>query len=85
LGLLPQPVRSPSNYRLYTQKDVLRLQRIVALKQQGFQLKLINLARSCGSSPILGAGAATKNNWTAQTIGCFFNWKSQKRQDTQYY
>ncbi|ARV60803.1 MerR family transcriptional regulator [Nostocales cyanobacterium HT-58-2] len=41
LGLLPQPVRSPSNYRLYTEKDVLRLQRIVALKQQGFQLNHI--------------------------------------------
>ncbi|WP_375510603.1 precorrin-8X methylmutase [uncultured Nostoc sp.] len=41
LGLLPQPVRSPSNYRLYTNKDVLRLQRIVALKQQGFQLNHI--------------------------------------------
>ncbi|MCC5643921.1 precorrin-8X methylmutase [Nostoc sp. CHAB 5824] len=41
LGLLPQPVRSPSNYRLYTKKDILRLQRIVALKQQGFQLNHI--------------------------------------------
>ncbi len=41
LGLLPQPVRSRSNYRLYNQKDVLRLQRIVALKQQGFQLNHI--------------------------------------------
>ncbi|QSJ19930.1 precorrin-8X methylmutase [Nostoc sp. UHCC 0702] len=41
LGLLPQPVRSQSNYRLYTQKDVIRLQRIVALKQQGFQLNHI--------------------------------------------
>jgi precorrin-8X/cobalt-precorrin-8 methylmutase len=41
LGLLPQPVRSPSNYRLYNQKDVIRLQRIVALKQQGFQLNHI--------------------------------------------
>ncbi|MCM0592384.1 MAG: precorrin-8X methylmutase [Gloeotrichia echinulata IR180] len=41
LGLLPQPVRSPSNYRLYTEKDVIRLQRIVALKQQGFQLNHI--------------------------------------------
>ncbi|MCL6751108.1 precorrin-8X methylmutase [Nostoc sp. CCCryo 231-06] len=41
LGLLPQPVRSHSNYRLYTKKDVLRLQRIVALKQQGFQLNHI--------------------------------------------
>ncbi|NEO25695.1 MAG: MerR family DNA-binding transcriptional regulator [Kamptonema sp. SIO4C4] len=38
IGLLPQPVRSPSNYRLYTDADVQRLQRIVALKQQGFQL-----------------------------------------------
>jgi precorrin-8X/cobalt-precorrin-8 methylmutase len=37
-GLLPQPVRSPSNYRLYTQDDVQRLRRIVALKQQGFLL-----------------------------------------------
>ena len=41
LGLLPQPVRSRINYRLYTKKDVLRLQRIVALKQQGFQLNHI--------------------------------------------
>jgi precorrin-8X/cobalt-precorrin-8 methylmutase len=41
LGLLPQPERSPSNYRLYTEKDVIRLQRIVALKQQGFQLNHI--------------------------------------------
>ncbi|WP_341525378.1 precorrin-8X methylmutase [Nostoc sp. UHCC 0302] len=41
LGLLPQPERSPSNYRLYNDKDVIRLQRIVALKQQGFQLNHI--------------------------------------------
>ncbi len=41
LGLLPQPARSPSNYRLYTEKDVIRLQRILALKQQGFQLNHI--------------------------------------------
>ncbi|AFY48124.1 precorrin isomerase [Nostoc sp. PCC 7524] len=41
LGLLPQPVRSPSNYRLYTETDVMRLQRIMALKQQGFQLNHI--------------------------------------------
>jgi precorrin-8X/cobalt-precorrin-8 methylmutase len=38
VGLLPQPVRSESNYRLYTEADVRRLQRIMALKQQGFQL-----------------------------------------------
>jgi precorrin-8X/cobalt-precorrin-8 methylmutase len=41
LGLLPPPKRSPSNYRLYNQQDVVRLQRIVALKQQGFQLNHI--------------------------------------------
>ncbi|MGJ3250904.1 MAG: precorrin-8X methylmutase [Elainellaceae cyanobacterium] len=38
LGLMPQPVRSPGNYRLYGEADVQRLKRIVALKQQGFQL-----------------------------------------------
>ena len=38
LGLMPQPPRSPGNYRLYTEADVQRLKRIVALKQQGFQL-----------------------------------------------
>ncbi|WP_035984869.1 precorrin-8X methylmutase [Leptolyngbya sp. KIOST-1] len=38
IGLLPQPVRSQGNYRLYDQPDVERLRRIVALKQQGFQL-----------------------------------------------
>lgn len=38
LGLLPQPARSPGNYRLYGESDVQRLKQIVALKQQGFQL-----------------------------------------------
>lgn len=42
LGLMPQPERSPANYRLYTDQDVQRLQRIVALKQQGFQLSHIH-------------------------------------------
>lgn len=42
LGLLPQPARSRGNYRLYNQRDVQRLQRIVALKQQGFQLSHIH-------------------------------------------
>ncbi len=41
LGLMPQPVRSPSNYRLYSDQDVQRLKRIMALKQQGFQLSHI--------------------------------------------
>lgn len=41
-GLLPPAVRSKSNYRLYTHNDVQQLRRIVALKQQGFQLSHIN-------------------------------------------
>jgi precorrin-8X/cobalt-precorrin-8 methylmutase len=41
VGLLPQVARSSANYRLYTEEDVQRLQRIVALKQQGFQLNHI--------------------------------------------
>lgn len=41
IGLLPQPQRSRGNYRLYGEADVQRLQRIVALKQQGFQLSHI--------------------------------------------
>ena len=47
IGLLPQVLRSESNYRLYTHVDVQRLRRIVALKQQGFQLSHIqNLLKS---------------------------------------
>lgn len=41
LGLLSPARRSPGNYRLYTQQDVQQLRRIVALKQQGFQLSHI--------------------------------------------
>ncbi len=40
-GLLPNPLRSESNYRLYTEQDIQRLQRIMALKRQGFQLSHI--------------------------------------------
>ena len=41
IGLLPQPRRSPSNYRLYNESDIQRLRQIVALKQQGFQISHI--------------------------------------------
>lgn len=48
LGLLAPPRRSRGNYRLYDEADVQQLARIVALKQQGFQLnhirQLLNLA-----------------------------------------
>ena len=52
LGLLPQPKRSRSNYRLYDDADVHRLRRIVALKQQGFQLSHIQqLLDTQGEAP----------------------------------
>ncbi len=41
LGLLPEALRSEANYRLYSQAEVQRLRRIVALKLQGFQLSHI--------------------------------------------
>ena len=40
-GLLPEAKRSPNNYRLYAESHVQKLQKIVALKQQGFQLEHI--------------------------------------------
>jgi precorrin-8X/cobalt-precorrin-8 methylmutase len=51
LGLLPPALRSASNYRLYTQKDVQQLQRIVALKQQGFQLSHIRELLATDAAP----------------------------------
>jgi precorrin-8X/cobalt-precorrin-8 methylmutase len=42
IGLLPPAQRSSGNYRLYSSTDVQRLRRIVALKQQGFQLSHIH-------------------------------------------
>jgi precorrin-8X/cobalt-precorrin-8 methylmutase len=41
IGLLSEAKRSPSNYRLYAESHVQKLQQIVALKQQGFQLEHI--------------------------------------------
>jgi precorrin-8X/cobalt-precorrin-8 methylmutase len=38
---MPPAQRSSGNYRLYTQQDAQRLERIVALKEQGFQLSHI--------------------------------------------
>ncbi|MDJ1184249.1 precorrin-8X methylmutase [Roseofilum casamattae] len=49
IGLLPQPTRSPSNYRLYEEADVRRLQRIAALKQRGFQLSHIKQMLAAGN------------------------------------
>ncbi len=54
IGLLPQPRRSRSNYRLYSETDIQRLQQIVALKQQGFQIshiKQILAARPIATRP----------------------------------
>ncbi len=55
LGLLPQPQRSEGNYRLYTQHDVQRLQRAIALKQQGFRLSHIRQLLDSSSDPPLNA------------------------------
>lgn len=55
IGLLPEAVRSPSNYRLYTQTHVQQLRQIISLKQLGFQLEHIRklLAKpDVGVSPI---------------------------------
>ena len=40
-GLLPEPVRKESGYRLYSQEDVKRLAFIVHAKELGFSLKEI--------------------------------------------
>ncbi|BAU15834.1 cobalt-dependent transcriptional regulator (plasmid) [Leptolyngbya sp. NIES-3755] len=57
LGLLPQPSRSASNYRLYSQREVQQLKQIVALKQQGFQLshiqQLLKNKAETGAEPAL--------------------------------
>ena len=50
VGLLPEASRSQSNYRLYTDKDILHLRRIVALKSQGFQLDHIRKLLQPGST-----------------------------------
>ncbi len=41
IGLLPEAARSRSNYRLYAESHVQQLRKILALKQQGFQLEHI--------------------------------------------
>ncbi len=53
LGLLAPPRRSRGNYRLYGEADVRQLARIVALKQQGFQLNHIRqlLSAAGGDAP----------------------------------
>src|SRR4029078_5820317 len=38
IGLLKPSVRLPNGYRLYSEKDLLRLQQIIALKFFGFEL-----------------------------------------------
>lgn len=41
IGLLKPSVRLPNGYRLYSEKDLLKLQQIIALKYFGFQLSQI--------------------------------------------
>ena len=42
IGLLKPSIRSSSNYRLYSEADLQRVERIVALKFFGFNLKQIS-------------------------------------------
>ena len=58
LGLLPPPVRSRSNSRLYTQEDVQQLRQIVALKQQGFQLSHIQQLLATATTEVLTSNRA---------------------------
>lgn len=60
LGLLPQAQRSEGNYRLYTQQDVQHLQRVVALKQQGFQLSHIRQLLGSHSEAIIHPNLLTQ-------------------------
>src|SRR5580693_5760563 len=41
IGLLEPSVRLPNGYRLYSEKDLLKLQQIIALKYFGFELTQI--------------------------------------------
>jgi DNA-binding transcriptional MerR regulator len=41
IGVLKPSLRSPSGYRLYSEKDLLKLQQIIALKYFGFKLSQI--------------------------------------------
>ena len=50
-GLLPEAKRSPNNYRLYAESHVQKLQQIVALKKQGFQLEHIRNLLSTETLP----------------------------------
>ena len=53
LGLLRPSERSPAGYRLYGAEDVVRLQKIVSLRQLGFSLDAI---RDCLDTPGLSLG-----------------------------
>ena len=41
-GVIPEPSRSVSNYRIYSEDDLLRLKFIKRLKERGFSLKEIH-------------------------------------------
>jgi len=68
LGLLPQPQRSQGNYRLYTQQDVQQLQRVMALKQQGFQLAHIRQLLDSHAEAPLDSTLITQLQQQYQTV-----------------
>jgi precorrin-8X/cobalt-precorrin-8 methylmutase len=68
LGLLPQPQRSQGNYRLYTRQDVQRLRRVMALKQQGFQLSHIRQLLDRDAEASLDSTLMTQFQQQYQTV-----------------
>ena len=67
-GLLAEAARSPSNYRLYTESHVQRLQTIVALKQQGFQLEHIRNLLSSETVPAANKALIPQLQQQYQTV-----------------
>lgn len=59
IGLLKPSHRLPNGYRLYTEKDLLKLQQIVALKYFGFELSQIK--------SLLKQAITVKENFTVQS------------------
>ena len=68
LGLLPPVQRSEGNYRLYTQQDVQRLQQVMALKRQGFQLSHIQQLLGHRSTEAMGETLVSQLQRQYQTV-----------------
>lgn len=68
LGLLPEPLRSPGNYRLYNEQDVNLLKQIVTFKEQGFQLSHIRKLLATSSTQNLMTQLQQQYHFVIQQI-----------------